>query len=57
MSNHYIENLSGTELLDENQTAQFLNVSPGTLSVWRSTGRYQLPFLKVGRIRPVKAAA
>lgn len=36
-------------LLDEAQAAQHLDVSPGTLSVWRSTGRYQLPFLKVGR--------
>ena len=26
-----------------------LDVSPGTLSVWRSTGRYALPFLKIGR--------
>jgi len=37
------------ELLDQNQAAQFLHVSPGTLSVWRSTGRYSIPFIKVGR--------
>ena len=37
------------ELLDEKQAAAVLDLSPGTLSVWRSTGRYQLPFLKVGR--------
>jgi excisionase family DNA binding protein len=36
-------------LLDEQQAAQHLNVSPGTLSVWRSTGRYGLPFVKIGR--------
>ena len=24
-------------------------MAPGTLGVWRSTGRYNLPFLKVGR--------
>lgn len=36
-------------LLDEQQAAEHLNVSPGTLSVWRSTGRYCLPFVKVGR--------
>ncbi|PEQ12690.1 hypothetical protein B2G71_10310 [Novosphingobium sp. PC22D] len=41
--------LLGSDLLDERQTAEFLNVSPGTLSVWRSTGRYHLPFVKVGR--------
>lgn len=37
------------ELLNEKQAAKYLTVSPGTLSVWRSTGRYSLPFVKVGR--------
>ncbi|OQW87667.1 MAG: hypothetical protein BWK72_12190 [Rhodoferax ferrireducens] len=36
-------------LLDERAAAEVLDVTPGTLSVWRSTGRYSLPFLKVGR--------
>ena len=36
-------------LLNEQQAAQILSVSPGTLSVWRSTGRWALPFIKVGR--------
>ena len=40
------------ELLDEKQAADFLSLSPGTLSVWRSTGRHCLPFVKVGhRVR------
>ena len=40
------------ELLDESQAADYLGLSPGTLSVWRSTGRYALPFIKVGaRVR------
>ncbi len=37
------------DLLDEKQAATLLNVKPGTLSVWRSTGRYAIPFVKVGR--------
>jgi hypothetical protein len=37
------------DLLNEQEAAQFLDTAPGTLSVWRSTGRYNLPFLKVGR--------
>lgn len=37
------------DILDEKAAAQYLDVSPGTLSVWRSTGRYALPFLKIGR--------
>lgn len=40
---------TGADLLDDNATAALLDVSPGTLSVWRSTGRYNLPFLKIGR--------
>ncbi|UVE19166.1 helix-turn-helix domain-containing protein [Pseudomonas sp. LS44] len=40
---------TASPMLDEAQAAKHLDVSPGTLSVWRSTGRYQLPFLKVGR--------
>lgn len=36
------------DLLDEKQAADFLEVAPGTLSVWRSTGRYKIPFLKIG---------
>ena len=38
------------KLLNEKQAAEHLTVSPGTLSVWRSTGRYNLPFVKVGRM-------
>jgi len=40
---------AGAELLDEKAAAQFLDTSPGTLSVWRSTGRYNLAFIKIGR--------
>ncbi len=36
-------------LIDTKQAAGFLQVSPGTLDVWRSTRRYRLPFVKVGR--------
>jgi len=40
------------DLLDEQQTAAILGLSPGTLSVWRSTGRYELAFVKIGaRVR------
>ena len=37
------------DLLSEQEAAQILDTAPGTLSVWRSTGRYNLPFVKVGR--------
>ena len=44
------------QLLDEKQAAAKLDVTPGTLSVWRSTGRYALPFVKVGRNVRYRAA-
>jgi hypothetical protein len=37
------------DLVDEKQAAEIIDVAPGTLSVWRSTGRYGVPFIKVGR--------
>lgn len=38
-----------SDLVDELEAAEILGVATGTLSVWRSTGRYCLPFLKIGR--------
>ena len=40
---------AGADLLDPDAAAALLDVTPGTLSVWRSTGRYALPYVKVGR--------
>jgi excisionase family DNA binding protein len=40
---------SNEKLLTEAQAAELLDVKEGTLSVWRSTGRYAIPFIKVGR--------
>lgn len=42
-------NYNPSQLIDPAVVAQLLNVSTGTLSVWRCTGRYNLPFIKVGR--------
>lgn len=40
------------ELVDQNYAAAYLDVKPETLSVWRCTGRYSIPFLKIGsRVR------
>lgn len=35
--------------LTTDQTATVLDVKPNTLSVWRCTGRNNLPFLKTGK--------
>lgn len=37
-------------LLDPRAAAEALGVKPGTLAIWRSTGRYNLPYVKVGRL-------
>ena len=43
-------------LLTDDEAAKILDVKCGTLQVWRSTGRYQLHFVKVGRnVRYVKS--
>lgn len=36
--------------VDDKQAADALGVKATTLAVWRSTGRYSLPYLKVGRL-------
>lgn len=43
-------NTNSSHLLDEKQAADLLQLAPGTLSVWRSTGRYKIPFVKVGHL-------
>jgi excisionase family DNA binding protein len=43
------ETTQRAELLDEAAAAAILGVTPGTLSVWRCTRRYDLPYVKVGR--------
>ncbi|MGV8889953.1 MAG: helix-turn-helix domain-containing protein [Pseudomonas sp.] len=36
--------------VDHTEAACVLKVKESTLAVWRSTGRYNLPFVKVGRL-------
>lgn len=37
-------------LLSNTEAAEYIGVSPNTLEVWRCTKRYDLPYIKVGRI-------
>ncbi len=39
-----------TELLNTDQAAAHIGVTPGTMEVWRCTKRYKIPFIKVGRL-------
>lgn len=36
------------QLLTPEQAAEFLQISPATLAVWRCTKRYNLPYYKMG---------
>jgi predicted DNA-binding transcriptional regulator AlpA len=40
--------MSKPQLLDTNQAAEFLGLSPTTLTTWRCQQRYDLPYVKVG---------
>lgn len=39
-----------TFIVTPEQAAHVLDVKTPTLAVWRSTGRYNLPYVKVGRL-------
>jgi excisionase family DNA binding protein len=38
------------KLLTPDDVSNILSVSKHTLAVWRSSGRYDLPFIKAGRL-------
>ena len=38
------------EFLSNDDAAAYIGVQPQTMSVWRSTGRYGIPYYKVGRL-------
>jgi len=38
-----------SELLSPQTTADFLGIKAQTLATWRCVGRYDLPFVRVGR--------
>jgi excisionase family DNA binding protein len=37
-------------LLNRSEAAEHLGIKPQTLAIWATTGRYGLPFIKVGRL-------
>lgn len=39
-----------SELLTDIEAANFLGLEPKTLAVWRSTKRYPLSYVKIGRL-------
>ncbi len=44
------ENSSPPPLLSRKQAAIYLGLSEQTLAIWKCTMRYELPFVKIGRL-------
>ena len=42
--------VSPLELLTPEQAAERMGLRPQTLAVWRTTGRYGLPYIRAGRL-------
>ena len=37
-------------LLTRNEAADYLGISKQTLAIWNCTGRYNIPYVKIGRL-------
>ena len=47
-ANSVVAQIAPTGLLTTEQAANFLGIQPGTLTVWRSTNRRILAYVKIG---------
>lgn len=52
-----IKNQSTDSLLTPSEAAAYIGVTENTLSVWRCVGRYNIPFIKVGRLVKYRKSA
>ncbi|MGH8558643.1 MAG: helix-turn-helix domain-containing protein [Methylococcales bacterium] len=53
MNAHKLFDLDSTpdsKLLHPLEVARELGVSQGTLNIWRCVGRYDIPYIKIGRL-------
>lgn len=50
VSNFKKGNKMTEKLLNSQEASQYLGVTRDTLAVWRTTRRYELPYIKVGRL-------
>lgn len=47
---------SPNDLLTRKEAAEYLGVADRTLAIWKCTGRYDLPYVKIGRLVKYKKA-
>lgn len=52
-----LKNQSTDQLFNPPEAAAYIGVSVDTLSVWRCVGRYNIPFIKVGRLVKYRKSA
>lgn len=52
-----IKNQPTDPLLTPPEAAAYIGVTENTLSVWRCVGRYNIPFIKVGRLVKYRKSA
>ena len=45
-----------SDLLNREEAAAYLGVTARTLAVWKCTGRYSLPVVKIGRLAKYRKA-
>ncbi|MDT7514677.1 helix-turn-helix domain-containing protein [Rhodoferax mekongensis] len=46
--NDVVKKIAPTGLLNTNQAAELLGIAPATLTIWRSTNRRKLAYVKIG---------
>ena len=52
-----LKNKSTDPLFTPKETADYIGVTEKTLAVWRCTKRYNIPFIKVGRLVKYRKSA
>ncbi len=52
-----LNNQSTDPLLAPPEAAAYIGVAENTLSVWRCVGRYNIPYIKVGRLVKYRKSA
>jgi excisionase family DNA binding protein len=52
-----LKNQSTDPLFTPTETAVYIGVTEKTLAVWRCVGRYNIPFIKVGRLVKYRKSA
>lgn len=50
MTEKYTDHHRATTLVTRKEAAEFLGVAESTLAYWKSVGRYDLKYVKIGRL-------